>query len=109
MLGVYIDLNLKRSFKFNLFIKRNDKCLCCFVLQDEIWDEVGFSIMVDRNWRIDDSFQDEVLVMNFQFVLFFIIKYVMFDLGIIRKGNRCKLFFILKYVMFDLQIIYKGL
>lgn len=65
--------------------------------------------MVDRNWRIDDFFQDEVLVMNFQFVLFFIIKYVMFDLGIIYKGNQCKLFFILKYVMFDLEIIYKGL
>lgn len=44
--------------------------------------------MVDRNWRIDDSFQDEALVMNSQFVLPLITKYAMSDPGITHKGNH---------------------
>lgn len=64
--------------------------------------------MVDRNWRIDDSFQDEALVMNSQFVLPLITKYVMSDPGITRKGNQCILPLIPKDAMFDLGITYKG-
>lgn len=48
--------------------------------------------MVDRNWRIDDSFQDEALVMNSQFVLPLITKYAMSDPGITRKGNQCNVY-----------------
>lgn len=64
--------------------------------------------MVDRNWRIDDSFQDEALVMNSQFVLPLITKYAMSDPGITRKGNRCKLPLIQKYAMPNSEITYKG-
>lgn len=64
--------------------------------------------MVDRNWRIDDSFQDEALVMNSQFVLPLITKYAMSDPGITHKGNQCKLPLIPKYAMSDPEITYKG-
>lgn len=64
--------------------------------------------MVDRNWRIDDSFQDEALVMNSLFVLPLITKYAMSDPGITRKGNQCKLPLIQKYAMSNSEITYKG-
>lgn len=69
---------------------------------------MGPSTMVDRNWRIDDSFQDEALVMNSQFVLPLITKYAMSDPGIAHKGNQFVLPLITKYAMSDPGIIYKG-
>lgn len=69
---------------------------------------MGPSTMVDRNWRIDDSFQDEALVMNSQFVLPLITKYAMSDPGITHKGNQFVLPLITKYAMSDPGIIYKG-
>lgn len=64
--------------------------------------------MVDRNWRIDDSFQDEALVMNSQFVLPLITKYAMSDPGITHKGNQFVLPLIPKYTMSDPGITHKG-
>lgn len=69
---------------------------------------MGPSTMVDRNWRIDDSFQDEALVMNSQFVLPLITKYAMSDPGIAHKGNQFVLPLITKYAMSDPGITYKG-
>lgn len=69
---------------------------------------MGPSTMVDRNWRIDDSFQDEALVMNSQFVLPLITKYAMSDPGITHKGNQFVLPLITKYAMSDPGITYKG-
>lgn len=66
----------------------DSQCEAASACQDEIWDEAGPSTMVDRNWRIDDSFQDEALVMNSQFVLPLITKYAMSDPGITHKDTE---------------------
>lgn len=49
---------------------------------------MGDPKLVDRDWRINDAFQDEALVMNSQFVLPIITKYAMSDPGITATGKQ---------------------
>ena len=49
---------------------------------------MGDPKLVDRDWRINDAFQDEALVMNSQFVLPIITKYAMSDPGIAATGKQ---------------------
>ncbi|XP_062607681.1 kinetochore-associated protein 1-like, partial [Saccostrea cucullata] len=55
----------------------DSQCEAASTCQDEIWEGVVQGKTVDRDWRIDDSFQDDALVMNSQFVLPLVAKYAM--------------------------------
>ncbi|XP_022332534.2 kinetochore-associated protein 1-like [Crassostrea virginica] len=66
------------------------QCEAPSAVQDELWEDMGDPKLVDRDWRINDAFQDEALVMNSQFVLPIITKYAMSDPGITATDAHTK-------------------